>query len=98
MTVGSGAGGPQAGSHDRTLGEQAALRRVATLVARERSAGDVFDEIARELRALLHVEEARLGRYDGDALEIVAASGPDAGSTPTGTRLPMAAGPWGRVQ
>ena len=81
----------------RLADEQAALRRVAMLVARERFAGEVFEEIAREMRALLDVEDARLGRYDGDALEIVATSGPCAGITPPGTRL-AGAGLWARVR
>jgi GAF domain-containing protein len=68
----------------RLADEQAALRRVATLVARGGSAGEVFDGIAREMRTLLNVEDVRLGRYDGDGVEIVARSGPDAGGAPTG--------------
>jgi signal transduction histidine kinase len=81
----------------RLADEQAALRRVATLVARERSADEVFDAIADEMRALLNVEDVRLARYAGDELEVVAMSGPDVGITPVGTRLPLTDGLSARV-
>jgi signal transduction histidine kinase len=67
------------------------------LVARERTADEVFDAIADEMRALLNVEDVRLGRYDGDETEIVAMSGPSDAIAPTGTRLPLTDGLGARV-
>jgi signal transduction histidine kinase len=67
------------------------------LVARERTADEVFDAIADEMRALLNVEDVRLGRYDGDETEIVAMSGPSDAIAPTGTRLPLTDGLAARV-
>jgi GAF domain-containing protein len=82
----------------RLADEQAALRRVAMLVARAASAGEVFDGIAHEMRTLLNVEDVRLGRYDGDALEVVAMSGPYVHVMPIGTRLPLTKGLSERVR
>jgi signal transduction histidine kinase len=47
--------------------EQAALRRVATLVARGASPGDVFASVAQEAGQLLHADHATMGRYGPDA-------------------------------
>ena len=46
--------------------EQAALRRVATLVARETSPDAVFAAVAREVGEVLGVDATHLGRYDPD--------------------------------
>jgi signal transduction histidine kinase len=51
---------------ERLVEEQAALRRVATLVARERSAQEVFALVAEEVGRLLGVEVAFVHRYDPD--------------------------------
>jgi hypothetical protein len=40
----------------------------------------------------LNVEDVRLGRFDGDAVEIVAMSGPSDHITPTGARSPLTDG------
>ncbi|MDA0167097.1 GAF domain-containing protein [Solirubrobacter ginsenosidimutans] len=48
----------------RLADEQAALRRVATLVARQASQADVFAGIAEELGEVLGVHEIRMFRYD----------------------------------
>jgi signal transduction histidine kinase len=50
----------------RLAEEQAALRRVAMLVARERPAEEVFARIAEEVGTLLGVEAASIERYDPD--------------------------------
>src|SRR4051794_805222 len=47
--------------------EQAALRRVATLVARETAPEAVFAAVAREVCEVLGVDATQLGRYDGDS-------------------------------
>jgi GAF domain-containing protein len=56
--------------------EQAALRRVATLVARGVSPDEVFAAVTEEVGRLLSVEYAHLGRFESDAtITILAASG-----------------------
>ena len=50
----------------RLADEQAALRRVATLVARGVSPAEVFSATARELGQLLGVEAAHVSRYEPD--------------------------------
>ena len=73
--------------------EQAALRRVATLVARQPSPAEVFaavtEETARTAR-LLHLDSAHLIAYEGDQMATVVASwnlrGPP---MPVGTRVPL---------
>src|SRR4051812_9817744 len=57
----------------RLADEQAALRRVATLVARDASQADVFAAIAREIRGLFGTAEIRVVRY-GDGFAVVVAS------------------------
>ncbi|HYR16220.1 MAG TPA: GAF domain-containing protein, partial [Mycobacterium sp.] len=53
--------------------QQAALRRVATLVAREVSATEVFCAVADEMASCLHLANATITRFDDDgALTIVA--------------------------
>jgi len=53
---------------ERLAREQAALRRVATLVARSASPTAVFATVAEELGRLLSVDRAGLCRYDGDKM------------------------------
>ena len=50
----------------RLADEQAALRRVATLVARDTPSTDVFDAVATEVAKLLDTDITVLGRYDDD--------------------------------
>ena len=59
--------------------EQAALRRVATRVAREFSPGEVFGAVAEEVGRLLRVDGTRLVRYepDGTATTVGAWGEPD---------------------
>src|SRR4051794_19251164 len=58
----------------RLAEEQAALRRVATLVARESPPAEVFAAVAAELGRLLRVEGARIWRYESDGTATVAAA------------------------
>jgi PAS domain S-box-containing protein len=70
--------------------EQAALRRVATLVARQSPQGDVFSAIAEEIGRLLGVDAIEMVRYDEDRVAAVMAScGTLAPSLPIGTRAPL---------
>ena len=55
-----------AGSLERTVAEQAALRRVATLVARGAAPGEVFAVTATEVRRLLGTNATALARYEPD--------------------------------
>jgi GAF domain-containing protein len=67
--------------------EQAALRRVATLVARAVSPDEVFAAITGELGQLLSAEYAGLGRYESDGtVTIVAGSGRSGEQVPVGRR------------
>jgi signal transduction histidine kinase len=70
----------------RALGEeQAALRRVATLVAAEAPQQELFDSVAREVGLLLGADVASLVRLHGDRVEIVAGwSGTPDRTVPTG--------------
>ena len=70
--------------------EQAALRRVATLVAREPSPEDVFAAVAEEVGRLLRVENTLEYRFEADgAATVVAIWGePDVG-VPIGTRVTL---------
>ena len=72
--------------------EQAALRRVATLVARATPPQEVFAAVAEEVGRLLAVDSAILVRYDPpDMLEVVGTwtrTGAPA-PTPVGGRLPL---------
>lgn len=76
----------------RVADEQAALRRVATLVARAAPPEDVFTAVAAEAGSLLGVDHAFLVRYDPpDALEVVGTwlrTGADP-PTPVGSRMPL---------
>ena len=51
---------------DRLAQEQAALRRVATLVARGAETSEVFAEVAREVAEVMHLPVAAVQRYDDD--------------------------------
>jgi GAF domain-containing protein len=59
--------------------EQAALRRVATLVARGASADELFTGVASEVQQVLNVSAALLDRYepDGSAIMLAASHDPD---------------------
>jgi hypothetical protein len=55
----------------RLAEEHAALRRVATLVAREVAQPELFNAIADELRLLIGMTEVRMLRFDGDHSAVV---------------------------
>jgi signal transduction histidine kinase len=75
----------------RLLEEQAALRRVATLVARGIDPAEVFSAVAEEVRRLLRADSAGIGRFesDGTAVVVVASVGQDPVTLPTGTRTEL---------
>ena len=71
----------------RLANEQAALRRVATLVARAAPPGEVFDAVAMEIGTLLHTDITVVGRYDGDgAATAIGSWSASPGGVPVGTR------------
>jgi PAS domain S-box-containing protein len=74
----------------RLADEQAALRRVATLVARQTPQGEVFAAIAEEIGGLLSVDAVEMVRYPDDRAATVAAGwGSLVPSLPIGTRVPL---------
>jgi signal transduction histidine kinase/putative methionine-R-sulfoxide reductase with GAF domain len=67
--------------------EQAALRRVATLVARDAAPGEVFDVVAMEVGELLDTDITVVGRYDADgAATAIGSWSASPGGVPVGTR------------
>jgi GAF domain-containing protein len=80
----------KAQAHDDLRGlamEQAALRRVATLVARDAPSTEVFDSVATEVGKLLDTEVTVVGRYDGDGAATAIGSWSASGDgVPVGTR------------
>ncbi len=76
---------------DQITGEQAALRRVATLVARAAPPEDVFAAVTEEAGRMLRADHATMSRYepDGTATVVASWSVPAAAAFPVGTRLTL---------
>ena len=55
----------------RLVEEQAALRRVATLVAEEASATELFSAVAHEVGTLFATDLAAMARFEEDAFKCV---------------------------
>jgi signal transduction histidine kinase len=63
---------------ERLAEEQAGLRRVATLVAREAPPADLFAAVSEEVGRMLRVDDTSILRYDdGDTATVVASSSQD---------------------
>jgi GAF domain-containing protein len=74
----------------RLAEQQAALRRVATLVAREASQAEVFTAIAEEIGQVLEADEMWMIRHERDTEAVeVAAAGPHPDLFPVGVRWPL---------
>ena len=74
----------------RLAGEQAALRRVATLVARGVPPTEVFSAVSEEVERLLDAEATALARLEPDGVMVIVASGGTArDELPVGTRLEL---------
>jgi signal transduction histidine kinase len=75
----------------RLLEEQAALRRVATLVARGIPPAEIFAAVAEEIRRLLDADDAGVGRFepDGTVVVVVGVVGQDPLRLPVGTRVEL---------
>ena len=93
---------PEAGSGQSPAlaGEQAALRRVATLVARAASQADVFTAVAEEVGRVLHADRTFLTRYNDDGMATLVAAWSAAGeAAPISYHGPLPeGGPAARVQ
>jgi signal transduction histidine kinase len=71
------------------LDEQAALRRVATLVAEGATPEKVFPAVNEEVARLLDVDGTRLMRYETDGTATVVASWGEPTIVPAGTRIAL---------
>jgi PAS domain S-box-containing protein len=70
--------------------EQAALRRVATLVARQSPHAEIFAAVAEEVGRLLRVEDTTIFRYEDDGTAtVVADRGDRPVPLPIGSRMPL---------
>jgi signal transduction histidine kinase len=70
--------------------EQAALRRVATLVARQSPPAEIFAAVAEEVGRLLRVEDTTIFRYEDDGTAtVVADRGDRPVPLPIGSRMPL---------
>ena len=71
--------------------EQAALRRIATLVAGEAPPSSVFERVTEEVARLLHAQSASVLRYEADGHATVVGSWRDAGlvGMPLGSALDL---------
>jgi GAF domain-containing protein len=70
--------------------EQAALRQVATLVARESSPDQLFAVVAKQVARVFDVPIVRLVRYEPDGSVLVGGFGTGSGAPfPVGSRWPM---------
>src|SRR5262249_41281018 len=80
---------PGRAGDDRVTGEQAALRRVATLVARAAAPEEVFAAVTEEAGRLLHADYGSMHRYSRDATMTVVANWSSTGAAvfPVGTQV-----------
>src|ERR1700709_525826 len=69
--------------------EQAALRRVATLVALETEPAAVFAAVGREVGRVLAVDATHLGRFDADGSVVSVAQWGSYAGVPIGARYPL---------
>jgi signal transduction histidine kinase len=71
-------------------GEQAALRRVATLVAGQAAPGEIYAAVVEEAARLLRADRGAIVRYEADAtLTVTAYWSSDGTDVPVGTRIPL---------
>jgi signal transduction histidine kinase len=77
---------PGRAGDDQIAGEQAALRRVATLVARAAAPEDVFAAVTEEAGLLLGAHYATMARYDPDGARTIVAAWSSTGAGDPGGR------------
>jgi PAS domain S-box-containing protein len=83
----------------RLADEQAALRRVATLVARGAEAGELFTTVAAEVAGVLDVPLIGMARFERDGSStLIGAWGHDDALFVPGLRLPPHPGVWAEVR
>src|SRR5215469_8224022 len=76
--------------NDGFTGEQAALRRVATLVARGAPPEELFGAVIEEAGRLLHADHATMGRYDPyGTVSVVAGWDCTGAAVPVGSRVAL---------
>ena len=81
---------PRRAGNGRIAEEQAALRRVATLVAGAAAPEEVFAAVTEEAGRLLGAQHATMSRYDPDGTATIIASWRATGAAfPVGTRMPL---------
>jgi signal transduction histidine kinase len=75
----------------RLAAEQAAVRRVATLVARSGASSEIFETVTREVGLLSGADLARMERYepDGTVTGVAGWSRSGAGELLVGTQIPL---------
>ena len=73
----------------RSEREQAALQRIATLVAQEAPQADVFGAIAEEIGGFLGTEEVRMLRFDDDGSAVIVGGSGSPDAFPLGSRLQL---------
>ena len=79
------------GEAERLAEEQAALRRVATLVAKGAQPVEVFDAVAGEMARVLDADQIALNRFEpDDEIVVLAHRGLDVARTPVGSRVSTA--------
>jgi signal transduction histidine kinase len=72
----------------RLADEQAALRRIAMLVAQDASPSAVLDAVAAEMQRLLRADAVTVGRYEaGEEMTVVAHRSPEPSLLTIGTRV-----------
>ncbi|MDT4926537.1 MAG: hypothetical protein QOG01_4250 [Pseudonocardiales bacterium] len=88
---GTGRDSPDHARLRRLADEQAALRRVATLVAGGAEPAAVFSTVAEEVRRLIDADSAGVARYepDGTALVVVGGVGAASYMRPVGVRVEL---------
>jgi len=74
---------------ERLAQEQAALRRVATLVAKGTQPGEVFAAVSREVAEVMHLPIAAVQRYDDETMTVIAAWSDRPHPFQPGTRWPF---------
>jgi signal transduction histidine kinase len=75
---------------DRFTGEQAALRRVATLVARAAAPEQVFAAVTEEAGRLLGADYTAMSRYEPDGMRTIVAAWSSSGAAcPAGSRISL---------
>src|SRR3954447_3435562 len=72
---------------ERVADEQAALRRIATLVATGATEADIAAAVSSEVGGLFGAQSASVVRWDGDTIRVIGSWGPDTDVRPAGTVL-----------